>query len=52
MSKIKKWHIYLANLDPVIGSEQGKTRPVLVISENEINDIYVHDKSLIKVVIT
>ena len=34
-----KWHIFLANLDPVIGSEQGKTRPVLVISEEEINQI-------------
>jgi mRNA interferase MazF len=34
-----RWHIFLANLDPVIGSEQGKTRPVLVISEEEINQI-------------
>jgi len=34
-----KWHIFLANLDPVIGSEQGKTRPVLIISEEEINQI-------------
>ena len=34
-----KWHIFVANLDPVIGSEQGKTRPVLVISEEEINQI-------------
>lgn len=34
-----KWHVFLANLDPVIGSEQGKTRPVLVISEDEINQI-------------
>ena len=33
----KKWGIFLANLDPVIGSEQGKTRPVIIISENEIN---------------
>ena len=32
-----KWHIFIADLDPVIGSEQGKTRPVLVISEEEIN---------------
>jgi len=31
-----KWSIFLANLDPTIGSEQGKTRPVLVISEEEI----------------
>lgn len=34
-----QWHIFLANLDPVIGSEQGKTRPVLVISEEQINQI-------------
>ena len=34
-----KWRIFLANLDPVIGSEQGKTRPVLAISEEEINQI-------------
>ena len=34
-----RWCIFLANLDPVIGSEQGKTRPVLVISEEEINQI-------------
>ena len=34
-----KWRIFLANLDPVVGSEQGKTRPVLVISEEEINQI-------------
>lgn len=34
-----KWRIFLANLDPVIGSEQGKTRPVLVISEEEINQV-------------
>lgn len=31
--------IFIANLDPVIGSEQGKTRPVLVISEEAINKI-------------
>lgn len=35
----KKWSIYRANLDPVIGSEQGKSRPVLVISEDQINDL-------------
>jgi mRNA interferase MazF len=34
-----RWRIFLANLDPVIGSEQGKTRPVLVISDEEINQI-------------
>jgi mRNA-degrading endonuclease toxin of MazEF toxin-antitoxin module len=34
-----KWHIFLATLDPVVGSEQGKTRPVLIISDEEINQI-------------
>ena len=37
--QIKKWHIYRANLDPIVGSEQGKSRPVVVISENDINDL-------------
>lgn len=34
-----RWKVFLANLDPVIGSEQGKTRPVLVVSEDAINHI-------------
>lgn len=37
--KINRWGIFRANLDPVIGSEQGKTRPVLVISDDDINDL-------------
>ena len=37
--KYQKWSIWLANLDPVKGSEQGKTRPVLIISETSINKI-------------
>ena len=36
---IRKWSIQRANLDPVIGSEQGKSRPVLVISEDSINQL-------------
>lgn len=31
--------VWLAGLDPVIGSEQGRTRPVLVISETALNDV-------------
>jgi mRNA interferase MazF len=31
--------VWLANLDPVIGSEQGKTRPVLVLSDTRLNHI-------------
>ncbi len=29
----------MANLDPVIGSEQGELRPIIVISNEEINQI-------------
>lgn len=36
---VQRWSIWLANLDPVIGSEQGRTRPVLVISETALNDV-------------
>lgn len=36
---VERWSIWLANLDPVIGSEQGRTRPVLVISATSLNDI-------------
>lgn len=34
-----QWHLFSVNLDPTIGSEQGRTRPVLVISDEEINQI-------------
>ena len=37
--KYKKWSIWRANLDPVIGSEQGKSRPVIIISEDDINEL-------------
>ncbi len=37
--KINKWTIWRANLDPVVGSEQGKSRPVLIISEDDINSL-------------
>src|SRR5437762_2102213 len=36
---IKRGSIYLANLDPTIGGEIRKTRPVLVIS-NDVNNRY------------
>jgi len=37
--KYKKWSIWRANLDPVVGSEQGKSRPVIIISEDDINEL-------------
>lgn len=36
---IKRGKIYIANLDPTIGGEIRKTRPVLVVS-NDINNKY------------
>lgn len=37
--KFVKWSIWRASLDPVIGSEQGKSRPVLILSEDDINEL-------------
>jgi mRNA interferase MazF len=34
-----RWSVWLANLEPVVGSEQGRTRPVLVISDTSLNEI-------------
>jgi len=36
---VERWSIWRANLDPVVGSEQGRSRPVLVISDTALNDI-------------
>jgi mRNA interferase MazF len=33
------WHVFLASLDPIKGSEQAGRRPVLVISREEINQL-------------
>jgi mRNA interferase MazF len=35
---IKRFDVYLVNLDPTIGKEIQKTHPCLVISPNEMND--------------
>lgn len=34
---IKRFEVYLVNLDPTVGSEIQKSRPCLVISPNEMN---------------
>ena len=34
-----RWKVFLANLDPVVGSEQGNIRPILVMSEEAINQL-------------
>lgn len=36
---VARWSVWLANLEPVVGSEQGKTRPVLIISQTALNKI-------------
>ena len=36
---IYQWHIFLAQLAPVCGSEQSGYRPVLVVSREQINQI-------------
>jgi mRNA interferase MazF len=39
MVEIKRGDIFLANLEPVVGSEQGGIRPVLVI-QNDLSNKY------------
>ena len=34
---IKRFEVYLINLDPTLGSEIKKTRPCLIISPDELN---------------
>ncbi len=34
-----QWHIFWANLDPTMGSEQSGMRPVLVVSIEEVNQV-------------
>jgi mRNA interferase MazF len=36
--EIKKWNIYLADLNPRFGTEPGKTRPVIVVQTDLLND--------------
>ena len=34
---VKRFEVYLVNLDPTVGSEIRKTRPCLIISPDEMN---------------
>lgn len=38
--EIKKWHVYLADLNPRLGTEPGKVRPVVVVQTDLLNDIH------------
>jgi len=35
---VKRFEVYLVNLDPTLGREIRKTRPCLIISPDEMND--------------
>jgi mRNA interferase MazF len=37
MKNVKRYEIYIADLNPTIGGEIQKVRPVVVISQNELN---------------
>ena len=39
MNNHLKWSIWIADLNPVVGSEQGNRRPVLVVSESKLNEL-------------
>ena len=43
---IRQFEIWIANLDPRIGSEPGKTRPVLIVQTNLLNQVS-HPSTLI-----
>lgn len=36
---VDRWSVWLANLDPVTGSEQGGKRPVLIVSDAAMNSL-------------
>ena len=37
---IKKWHVYLAELNPRRGTEPGKIRPVVVVQTDLLNPVH------------
>jgi mRNA interferase MazF len=39
--KIRKYHVYLADLDPRRGTEPGKIRPVVVVQTDLMNDTHL-----------
>lgn len=44
--KIKQFEIWLADLNPQIGTEPGKTRPVLIVQTNLLNTV-LHPSTLV-----
>lgn len=48
MSRILKGEIYLADLNPTVGSEISKVRPVLIVS-NDVNNQYASTVTIIPI---
>ncbi|RLD88235.1 MAG: type II toxin-antitoxin system PemK/MazF family toxin, partial [Bacteroidetes bacterium] len=44
--EIRQYDIWLADLNPRLGTEPGKTRPVLVVQTNLLNQVF-HPSTLI-----
>lgn len=38
--EIKKWHVYVADLNPRMGTEAGKIRPVVVVQTDLLNGVH------------
>lgn len=38
---VERGEIYLANLEPVIGSEQGSIRPMLILQNNVVTFVVI-----------
>ena len=38
--EIKKWHVYFADLNPRMGTEPGKIRPVVVVQTDLLNGVH------------
>lgn len=47
--QVKRGEIYYANLCPIVGSEQGGIRPVVILQNNKWN---LHSRTTISVAIT
>src|SRR5690349_14551909 len=39
MIQLRRWLVVEADLNPVVGSEQGGRRPVLIVSNDEFNEV-------------
>jgi mRNA interferase MazF len=51
MSQVLKGEIYLADLNPTVGSEIAKTRPMLIVSNN-INNQYASTVTIVPITST